>query len=560
VGGGSSLAYSTTLATASLFRPSSRTLFIVTVNGLFDISALVPLALHAVSAAAEPDLTRRRAVIFSGLSALSALSFSLWAVTWRSARSHTKSVGQIISSVSERFLVVPSRAIPLRFRSLQSQCRSPQLWLLSIWAGSLYLRSSFYIVSARAYLQELGDQDGTYLTVLLMMQPVSILFGPLWAAAIDRNGHVRVMFAISILSLAASTCTLLPSLQFQVVTFALQGAVRAGLYPVAIGYLACVFGDTNLGSLTGLMFIGFGLFNLLIYPLMLLSNSQLLGGDVRPALGAIAVAPTVVQLLVVRRLTKLKAGLRYAFGKPWVDLMDGVRSSALHRWGGTLACPICMDPFAWAHGGKGKKLIELRCTHVTCRDCAAKMARAGMVKCPICRHPQLLDPKVLAARSAAWRSAYGAWRQGKGCGAAGEMSSSINSPMEGEAQRYEAGHASRGLGGLNVRALDLASPKRRPVSSGDSWKTPLPKPAAAGSSTSLTHRHSGASSADYEYNGSSDYEYNGSADYEYNGSSDYEYCVQEPGPADTSWRHSALSSATTTAATSWRHAMADLEA
>ena len=84
-----------------------------------------------------------------------------------------------------------------------------------------------------------------------MMQPVSILFGAMWAAAIDRYGHVRTMFAISLFSLAASTCTLVPSLQFQIVTFALQGAVRAGLYPVAIGYLTCVFGDRNLGSLTG---------------------------------------------------------------------------------------------------------------------------------------------------------------------------------------------------------------------------------------------------------------------------------------------------------------------
>ena len=84
-----------------------------------------------------------------------------------------------------------------------------------------------------------------------MMQPVSILFGAMWAAAIDRYGHVRIMFAISLFSLAASTCTLVPSLQFQIVTFALQGAVRAGLYPVAIGYLTCVFGDRNLGSLTG---------------------------------------------------------------------------------------------------------------------------------------------------------------------------------------------------------------------------------------------------------------------------------------------------------------------
>ena len=86
---------------------ASRTLFIVTVNGLFDISALVPLALHTVSASAEPDPTQRRMAIFAGLGALSALSFSLWAFTWRSARSHTRSGGQIESKVSERLLPLP---------------------------------------------------------------------------------------------------------------------------------------------------------------------------------------------------------------------------------------------------------------------------------------------------------------------------------------------------------------------------------------------------------------------------------------------------------------------
>ena len=106
VGGGSSLAYSTTLAAAGLFRQAKRTLFIVAVNGLFDLSALVPLALHAVSASAEPDPTRRRTLIFAGLGALSALSFSLWAVAWtvawRSARCQTRGVGQTKGSVGER--------------------------------------------------------------------------------------------------------------------------------------------------------------------------------------------------------------------------------------------------------------------------------------------------------------------------------------------------------------------------------------------------------------------------------------------------------------------------
>ena len=49
----------------------------------------------------------------------------------------TLALTQIKDQVSDRFLVVPARAIPLRFRPLSLQCRSPQLWLLSTWAGSL---------------------------------------------------------------------------------------------------------------------------------------------------------------------------------------------------------------------------------------------------------------------------------------------------------------------------------------------------------------------------------------------------------------------------------------
>ena len=93
---------------------ASRTLFIVTVNGLFDISALVPLALHTASASAEPDPTQRRMAIFAGLGALSALSFSLWAFTWRSARSHTRSGGQIESKVrtASAYLPLPYTPTP----------------------------------------------------------------------------------------------------------------------------------------------------------------------------------------------------------------------------------------------------------------------------------------------------------------------------------------------------------------------------------------------------------------------------------------------------------------
>eukprot|EP00966_Prymnesium_polylepis_P041234 956693-Prymnesium_polylepis.1 len=82
-----------------------------------------------------------------------------------------------------------------------------------------------------------------------------------------------------------------------------------------------------------------------------------------------------------------------------------------------------MEPFVWAqpHGKPGKKLIELSCTHCLCDGCASKMSDSGMRKCPICRHPHLLDPMILKMRSSAWRSAYAGWRSGAARGAVGEV-------------------------------------------------------------------------------------------------------------------------------------------
>ena len=108
-------------------------------------------------------------------------------------------------------------------------------------------------------------------------------------------------------------------------------------------------------------------------------------------------------------------------------------------------------------GRSSKRCIELSCTHVMCYGCATKMAGAGMRKCPICRHPHLLDPKLLAERKDAWRSAYGGWRQGNKRGAVGEISSIQTVSVAEVYAQY------RITGGSDlVRALDLAT-------SGESW-------------------------------------------------------------------------------------------
>ena len=111
--------------------------------------------------------------------------------------------------------------------------------------------------------------------------------------------------------------------------------------------LVKTFGEKTLGATTGFMLFGCGVFNLLVYPLSLTANT-FLGGDLRPIFCGLAVVPAVAHLIVVRRLGQLKAGLMpQVFNKTWVELMDAVRNSNLHRWGTTKSCPICMEPFAW---------------------------------------------------------------------------------------------------------------------------------------------------------------------------------------------------------------------
>ena len=344
VGAGCSLGYSTALKAAFLFRQSSRTLIIAAVNALFDASSLVPLALHTVSSSAAEDPTTRRAVVFYSLSGVSLVLFGLWALAWFSVRREMNLSAQIekerrsdeTAQRSERrsshgsmdeeqwLLTTPENRWPLRMRPFHKQCRSPQILLVSVWMSLLYVRASFYLSSARGLLRQLGDDEHErYMTILLSMQPLSICLGPLYALAIDRFGHTRVMHVITLLSFVGSALAVVPWLEVQIATFVLMAATRCGMYPTAIGYLATTYGDKTLGSCCGFMFVLIGLSNLLVYPLSLISNS-LLGGNVTPVLLGLCVVPTLPQLFVVARLSRLKAGIA-PFPREWTALQRELR-------------------------------------------------------------------------------------------------------------------------------------------------------------------------------------------------------------------------------------------
>lgn len=98
-------------------------------------------------------------------------------------------------------------------------------------------------------------------------------------------------------------------------------------------------------------------------------------------------------------------------------------------------CPVCLGDMTSA--------IQLSCSHSLCVDCAERCSKAGHERCPVCRHPHLLDPTKLGERRDAWRTAYGGWRKGRASGAAGEIAS-IVSPSS----RSRRGVHSRSAGDL----------------------------------------------------------------------------------------------------------------
>lgn len=501
VGMGCSLSYSTAIKTQFLFRQERGNLVNSAVNALFDASALVPLVLQlAFREAPEAHPSHRRQAAFYGLAAFGALLFALWAAAWGSmhssrlriasskhvaAQAQTREGRQSDAQANEATLedaqikgvgtqmrcegCLEAEAPPIRplaASPLATQVRAPQLWLLCIWAAILYLRQSYYLAAARGTLQERGGVDGEgerYVTILVAMAPMSIVIGPMWALAINRVGHVRVMRWLAIASSLGYAGALIPSLPFQVVTFAMLYGVRAGMYPVACSYLAKTFGERSTGATLGIMLFVCGLFNLTVYPLSLVT-SEVFSGDPGPVFLALSVIPTIPHLLVVNQLSMHKAGF-LPFRAPWKGLMKQLRTEVRRRAKPNCAkdhissCPVCLvSPM--------EQSLELACGHILCSPCATKMSGQGFRNCPVCRHRHLLDPKLLRERSLDWRRAYGGWRQGRGRGAAGEVGSITKQPrhrQSGKQGGMTANGAISGIGpgSLLIRALDLANAQGR---------------------------------------------------------------------------------------------------
>ncbi len=248
LGLGGCCAYTTSLKASFLVHHSHRVAVLTGINCLFDVSpatALLWATVHGMGVS--------RTYLFGALFMVSACVFTAWSLLWmlnaehlqQAMREYAKVPAHERSSATARLSALPLRA----------QLRRPELWLVVVWMGVHILRSTFFTGFVYSLLLSLGDHDGAYTRALLLVLPLTVVFGPLVSHFLRRRGYVAGLHLVTLLGMLVNALTLVPHMQLQLLTFVVYAAFRSSLYPVGIGCLSQLFGPATLGSTLGVVFV-----------------------------------------------------------------------------------------------------------------------------------------------------------------------------------------------------------------------------------------------------------------------------------------------------------------
>ena len=126
-------------------------------------------------------------------------------------------------------------------------------------------------------LADLGDENQAYLAVFTALLPISVFFVPLIGWVVERFGLGGALHCVNALGAAYAACSLVPSLPFQLLTFAVYTNYRAMLFSVASVYTARCFGPSNVGRVHGMCFSIAAAFSFWNYGIVSVTNSELSG-------------------------------------------------------------------------------------------------------------------------------------------------------------------------------------------------------------------------------------------------------------------------------------------
>lgn len=242
MGAGGCLAFMCTFPVSFLF-PEKQGQVLAMTNCLFDASSALFLGLQLLHGWDAQVFSRRHWFIATAVLAaatFAGLTFS-WSCSGAAARFSQMKLDNSAASadaeeVRDKDADKPVDAEPVKQqqpiweRSVRQQLSSAEFLFLTIFCAVHITKSTSFLGINKMILIDLGDADATYLAIFTALLPVSVVFVPLIGWVVDGFGLGGALHCVNGLGAAYAVCSLVPSLRFQLVTFAVYTTYRVSLH------------------------------------------------------------------------------------------------------------------------------------------------------------------------------------------------------------------------------------------------------------------------------------------------------------------------------------------
>jgi MFS transporter, LAT3 family, solute carrier family 43, member 3 len=199
------------------------------------------------------------------------------------------------------------RSLRMHKLSLGNQLRTLDFALVLIFASVHMLRCNFYIETVNEILLTMGDHDAFYANIFSFVLPAGVVFVPLIEYTVRELGVVHTLHITNALGVLFGVLLLVPSLNIQVINFAIFACFRAYLYATMSTFIAVTFGVSTMGRLIGCTFTSAALVTLLQYPAASIAERQKTNGFtmINLIMLSICLAPTALTMSYSSRTSKL---------------------------------------------------------------------------------------------------------------------------------------------------------------------------------------------------------------------------------------------------------------
>jgi hypothetical protein len=118
---------------------------------------------------------------------------------------------------------------PIHERSVSAQVCSAEFVCFTLFCGIHITKSTSFLGINKMILADLGDSNQTYLAIFTALLPASVICVPLITWCLDRFGLGGGLHAVNALGAGYAAASLVPSLPFQLVTFAIYTNCKSSL-------------------------------------------------------------------------------------------------------------------------------------------------------------------------------------------------------------------------------------------------------------------------------------------------------------------------------------------